>query len=132
MIARFFDQQDEANPLNGTIVSDGEQLSQLLDELRTREPFFAELFGDNGYKLLIGIGRTRGCVQYSRADGHSAYLVAVAPSPIADERYMEFLIGDTPTPISMRYILPIDKVKEITSYFIQTGARSAKVTWEDA
>jgi hypothetical protein len=80
MIVRFLDQQDESNPLNGSIIADNEQLSRLLDSLRTREPFLAQLFGDNGYSLMVGIGETIGCVQYSRSDGDSPYLVAVAPN----------------------------------------------------
>ena len=56
MIARLFDQQDESNPLNGSAISDGEQRSRILDSLRSRESFVAELFGEHGYKLLIGIG----------------------------------------------------------------------------
>jgi hypothetical protein len=132
VIVRLFDQQDESNPLNGSVIADNEQLSRILDSLRTREPFFAELFGENGYNLMIGIGGTIGCVQYSRSDGNSAYLVAVAPKPIAEKGYVEFLIGNTPTPVSMRYILPFEKVKQIVNYFLETGARSAKVSWEDA
>jgi hypothetical protein len=132
MILRFFDQQDESNSLNGSIIADSEQLSRILDSLRTRKPFFAELFGENGYNLLIGIGEAVGCVQYSRADGKSAYLVAVAPKPIAEDGYVEFLIGDTSTPISVRYILPFEEVKAIATYFLETGARSARFNWEDA
>ena len=130
MIVRIFDQQDESDPLNGSVIVDSEQLSRILDRLRTREPFFAELFGENGYNLLVGIGGTIGCVQYSRSDGKSAYLVAVSPEPLAEKGYVEFMIGGTATPISMRYILPFEKVKEIASYFLETGARSAKVSWE--
>jgi hypothetical protein len=81
---------------------------------------------------MVGIGKEVGCVQYSRADGNSAYLVAVAPKPIAEKGYIEFLIGNTPTRISVRYILPFEKVKEIAGYFLDTGARSAKVVWQDA
>jgi hypothetical protein len=131
MIVRFLDQQDESNPLNGSIITDNEQLARMLDSLRTRKPFFAQLFGDNGYNLMVGIGGTIGCVQYSRSDGSSAYLVAVASNPIAEDEDMEFLCGNTATPVSMRYILPFEKVKEIASYFLETGARSATVRWEE-
>jgi len=91
----------------------------------------AQLFGDNGYNLMVGIGGTSGCVQYSRSDGNSPYLVAVAANPTAEEGDIEFLCGNTPTPVSKRYILPFEKVKEIASYFLETGARSAKVRWEE-
>src|SRR5205807_1365613 len=75
MSVRIFDQQDECNPLNGTVIADKEQLCRILESLRQRKPFFAELYDDNGYNLLIGIGEEIGCVQYSRADGNLAYLV---------------------------------------------------------
>jgi hypothetical protein len=131
MIVRFFDQQDESNPLNGSIIADNEQLSRILDSLQTRKPFLAQLFGDNGYNLMVGIGGTIGCVQYSRSDGNSAYLVAVASNPTAEDGDIEFLLGNTATPVSVRHILPFEKVKEIAGYFLETGARSAKVCWEE-
>jgi hypothetical protein len=131
MIVRFLDQQDESNPLNGSIIADSEQLSRLLDSLRTRTPFLAQLFGDNGYSLMVGIGGTIGCVQYSRSDGNSPYLVAVAPNQTPEDGDIEFLCGGTATPVSKRYILPFEKVKEIAGYFLETGARSAKIRWEE-
>src|SRR5262249_16874408 len=131
MIVRFFDQQDESNPLNGSIITDTEQLSRVLDSLRSRKPFLAQLFGDNGYNLMVGIGGTIGCVQHSRSDGNSPYLVAAAPNPIAEEGDIVFWGGNTATPVSKRYILPFEKVKEIAGYFLETGARSAKVHWEE-
>jgi hypothetical protein len=127
----FFDQQDASNPLNGSAIADGEELSRLLDSLRTRSPFLAELIGANGYILVVGIGGPVGCVQYSRSDGDPPYLVAVAPNPIAEDEYIDFLIGNTPTPIPVRHIFPFEKVKEIARYFQETGARSATVSWEE-
>ena len=131
MIVRFLDQQDESNPLNGSVIADNERLLGLLDSMRTRQPFIAALFGENGYHLTAGIGGAIGCVQYSRSDGDSPYLVAVASNPIAEKGDIEFLCGNTPTPISVRYILPIEKVKEIACYFQAAGARSATVSWEE-
>jgi hypothetical protein len=131
MILRFLDHQDETNPINGLVIADDEQLLKILDGFRTREPFFAEFHGDNGYKLLIGIGRTVGCVQYSRSDDDAPYLMAVARDPRAEEKSFEFLAGNTPTPVPGRYILPLEQVKKIAQYFRETGARSASVSWEE-
>jgi hypothetical protein len=131
MNVTFFDQQDESNAANGSVIADSEELSRLLDSLRTRSPFLAELIGANGYILVVGIGGPVGCVQYSRLDGSPPYLVAVAPNPIADDKYIEFLIGNTPTPIPVRHILPFEKVKEIARCFQETGVRSAAVSWEE-
>jgi len=131
MIVRFLDHQDETNPLNGLVISDDEQLSQVLDGFRTREPFFAELYGDNGYKLLIGIGEMVGCVQHSRSDGDTPYLTAVARDSNSETTSFEFLAGNTPTPVPGRYILTMEMVKRIARYFLETGARSAAVSWEE-
>jgi hypothetical protein len=131
MIVRLLDLQDESNPLNGSIIADSEQLARMLDSLRTRKPFLAELLGDNGYSLTVGIGGTVGCVQYSRSDGSSVYLVAMASNATPAEGEIEFLCGGTLTPVAIRYILPFETVKEIANYFLETGARSARVRWEE-
>jgi hypothetical protein len=131
MIIKFFDQQDESNLLNGSVIFDDEHLSRILDNLRTREPFLGQFFHENGYNIMVGIGGAVGCVQYSRSDGDSAYLMAVASNPIPGKKDVEFLLGGTLSPVSVRYILPFEQVKEIAKYFRETGARSAKVSWEE-
>src|SRR5215470_17783591 len=109
MIVKFHDYQDQTSSLNGLAVTSDDLLLRVLDGLRAREPFFAELLGENGYQLLIGIGGTVGCAQFSRSDGEPPYLVAVAPDPVPDHKQIEFLCGNTPTPVPLRYILPFDK-----------------------
>ena len=131
MIVRIYDYQDQTSSANGLAVTNDDQLSQVLDGLRTREPFFAELLGENGYMLLIGIGGTSGCAQFSRSDGEPPYLMAVAPDPIPEHKQVEFLCGNTPTPVPSRYILPFDKIKDIASQFRRTGRRSTDVSWEE-
>ena len=76
----FLDTEDEANRLNGKIISDWERLLGILEGLRTREPFVCKLTGENGFELDVGIGK-KGCVQYGRTDGLPPYLMAVAPFP---------------------------------------------------
>jgi len=68
-MVQFFDRQDPANSLNGVEIHDSTGLRRLLDSVRDRPPFFAELIGENGFKLLVGIGAITGCVQFSAADG---------------------------------------------------------------
>ncbi|MEX0701314.1 MAG: Imm1 family immunity protein [Planctomycetales bacterium] len=131
MIARFFDRQDTANPLNGVTVPDERTLDEALDSLRKREPSFCELMGDNGFELLIGVGHDIGCVQYSAADGSLPYLIAVASESANDDGYVEFLTADTPTPIPVRYCLPLRMIRAIAAEFVITGERSESVTWEE-
>ena|SRR6266446_7606757 len=130
MIVRIRDCQDQTSSVNGLAVTSDDQLFQVLDSLRTRKPFFAELVGDNGCTLLIGIGGVIGCAQFSRSDGEPPYLMAIAPKQFAEHGHVEFLVGNTPTPVPSRYILPFENIKNIASAFRHTGTRSADVTWE--
>src|SRR5690242_20342641 len=105
MTVTFFDRQDKLNPLNGTMIQDPGEVAQLLKSLQHRTPFLCELIGDNGYNLLLGIGATCGCSQYSRGDGNPPYLMAIGDDQAASEEYVEFLTADTPTPIARRYCI---------------------------
>ena len=127
MKVTLFDLQDERNPLNGCAFERETSLLAALDSLRSRPPFFAELVGDNGDKLLIGIGDV-GCVQHSDGDGHPPYLMAVSQ---ASQDIVEYLISDTPSPVPGRYCLPFEAVREIASHFQRTGERSPLVSWEE-
>src|SRR5262249_15114560 len=116
MIVRFFDLEDQSNPLNGIAIDDDKQLIELLDGFHSRDPFFAELRGDNGYELSIGIGRV-GCAQYSHGEGDPPYLVALADTPYAGKDYDGFLTGGTLTPVPRRFIMPFEKIKQIALHF---------------
>ena len=131
MILRFFDMQDQTNPFNGLVICNNETLAAVLESFRNRKPFFAELLGENGDNLLIGIGGTLGCVQHSRDDGNPPYLMAVATPMNRNAGDIEFLAGDTDTPIRARHILPFEQVKQIAIHFRETGAPSRGVSWEE-
>jgi Immunity protein Imm1 len=131
MKAVFNDLQDHSSALDGAVVHNREGLFALLDSVRNREQFGCELVGENGYKLTLGIGNKVGFVQHSPSDGDTPYLLALAPEKHCDQEYAEFLVGDTPTPIPGRFCLPLDKVKDIAAYFVETGGRSPVVSWEE-
>src|SRR5262245_30637094 len=128
MIVRIRDCQDQTSSANGLAVTSEKQLFQALDNLRNRKLFFAELVGDNGCTLLIGIGGAIGCAQFSRSDGEPPYLMAVAPKEFSEHEYVQFLAGNTSTPMPSRYILPFDKVKDLASEFRRTGMCSTDVS----
>lgn len=131
MMAQFFDRQDTKNSLNGMRVGSSTELRQLLDRLRDREPFFAELIGENGFKLLLGIGSSEACVQFSAADGSAPYLMAVEHDAGAAEGETEFLIGDTASPVPKRYALSCETMVRIAGAFVDSGERHAGVVWEE-
>lgn len=131
MRARFFDRQDRNNPHEGMMVSDSRELLMWLDEMRNRSPFFCELVGENGFNLLLGISATFGCAQYSASDGSPPYWMAMDNAAENNDEFMEFLIANTDTPVSMRFCMPIERIKIIAVDFLENGERSKTVTWEE-
>jgi len=130
MMVRFVDRQDSSNPDNERSVSDSRALLDVLDRQTARTPFFCELIGANGYTLLIGIANEVGCAQYSRTDGNPPYFMAVGKNS-EGEQYVEFLIGDTGTPVDERYCLPFSVIKSIACHFTDTGEKLESVRWEE-
>ena len=131
MIVTFFDREELSNSINGLSIKNQAELDNVLEKLGKRAPFFFELCAENGYNLLVGFGNTIGCVQHSPGDGSSPYLVAVAPSERVTEDYFEFLAGGTPTPISRRYCMRWEQVRQITAHFLETGAPSPDFLWDE-
>ena len=130
MNVTFFDIEDQANDLNGTVIRDSKRLFQILEGLRSRPPFVCELVGANGFELLVGVG-ANGCAQYGRSRVLPPYLVALAPGRERDHGETEFLAGGTPSPISNRYCMPFDSVREIAGYFLETGRTHPAFSWEE-
>ena len=81
--------------------------------------------------MLVGVGDPEGCAQYSLNDGSNPYLMAVADVREDSDCFVEFLIGNEATPVPKRYCLPIETIKQITLYFIETGKRDPRVVWEE-
>ena len=131
MSVEFFDRQNPLHPANGARIQSGDDLSRLLAGFLNRKPFFCELLTDNGYKQLIGIGGTIGCVQHSRIDGSPPYLMAVANNNLDTESETEFLIDDRATPVLMRYCIPFEIVKQAAICFLETGKCDPSVSWEE-
>src|SRR5262245_17125369 len=121
MKAHFFDLEDNANPLNGASIENLTELQNVLESLRDRPPFIAELIGDNGFKLMFGLGTEEGFVQFSSVEDDPPYLLAVNPNLRDSEGEFEFLCGGTLTPMEKRFCLPYDTVVKIAAEFVQTG-----------
>ena len=131
MKTQFFDRQDPHNPANGRVVMSPAELRALLETMRDRPPFFAELIGDNGFKLLLGLGGGEGCVQFSPLDGSPPYLTTVGSDLPVPGEVMEFLISDTPTPVPRRFCVPYETVLQVADAFVLTGSRRGDVRWEE-
>jgi hypothetical protein len=131
MKVRYLNYQNELDPMNGAVITAGENLAELLDKRRNEPPFLAELSGDNGYHIEFGIGGDIGCVQHSPANGKAPYLMAISAHPPMKSGYIEFLTADTPTPFAARYIISFDELKAIALHFLKTGKRSDEVLWQE-
>ncbi len=103
---------------------------RILIAVREREPFFAELISDSGFKLLLGLGTFEGCAQFGPSNGEPPYLMAMTSDPQEPDREMCFLINDTATDVPGRYRLPCEAVLEVTEAFVETGQRDERVAWE--
>lgn len=132
MKVRYVNQQDESDPMNGSVIADSDKLADLLDRRRNTAPFMADLAGGDGFELMIGLGGDLGCAQFSRADGDPPYLMAVsAHPPPVEAGYFEFFVAGTPTPVAARYIISFDELKQVALYFLDTGGRSDAVSWQE-
>ena len=131
MFAQFFDREDTSNAHNGKIVHDEHELRRILDATPNRPKFFIELIGDNGFKLLVGVGGEVGCVQFSPSDGNTPYFMAVSADERPETGYEEFLIGGEASQVPRRYCIPRTLASEITTHFLRTGTRKSDVTWEE-
>jgi hypothetical protein len=130
MKAQFFDRQDETNPLNGTVLHDSSSLRDIIIRMQQRAPFLAELIGENGCALLLGLGSSDGCVQFSSTDGSPPYWMAVGSDPEGTGE-QNFLIGNTATPVPRRYCISMERVEEIATTFLASGQRALDMVWEE-
>jgi len=133
MSATFQNLQHPDDARNGETLHDRPSVIALLDDLRhVAPPFMCQFVGDNEFNLTVGIDRDFGCVQHSANDGSPPYLMATVSSKAAsDRREMTFLVGDTVTPIDVRYRLPFDIILQIVADFVTSGTRTENVTWEE-
>ncbi|MEO1245769.1 MAG: Imm1 family immunity protein [Pseudomonadota bacterium] len=131
MKTTFFDRQDTDNPLNGKTINSVSELQEVLTSDRDRLPFFAELIGENGFRLLLGLGSREGCVQFSSIDGSPPYLMVVSPDESNSEGDLEFMIGGTVSPVPRRLCVPYETVEKTAAEFVQTGQRGLDIQWKE-
>lgn len=127
----FRDLQELENPMNGSRLPSAFAIAAAFRSFAGRKPFLFELERNDGSVLTIGFGGNYGCVQHSATGGSPPYLMALGDEDADDGKFLEFLAGNTPTPIPQRFCLPIEQVVKIVSEFIEYGTKSKAVTWEE-
>ena len=126
----FRDLQEPDNSMNGRTLSTAPEVESLFESLAERDPFLFELCGSNGFVLTIGLANGSGTVQHSSIDGSPPHYMAISNAGEEEDGYIEFLAGNTPTPIPRRFCLPIEQVQEIAVEFLLNEAKSESVRWE--
>jgi hypothetical protein len=134
MTAIFQDLQQLDSIMNGVRLTNVSEVITLFRSLAGRKPFLFELQSENGFTLTIGLAQDCASVQYSSSDGLPPYLMALASDTSEtgnEDACVEFLAGNTPTPIPRRFCLPIQQVEEIVKGFLIGGVRSEAICWEE-
>ncbi len=117
-------------PRPSTVFNNCEELREALDNLRNSGALMFELWGNNGYKLGIGLDSAIGCVQFSGIDHDPPYFMALANSPVSQESH-SFPMNGSATEVRNKHCLPSTTVYQIACYFLETGERSPEVEWEE-
>jgi hypothetical protein len=113
------------------VIESEEALRGLLGIMCKREPFYAELVGDNGLKVLLGIGPIWGAAQFSPADGTPPYLMAVSRSPLRNQGDVCFLAGDECTPVPDEFVVRSGDMCRIACHFFMSGKQHPEFDWKE-
>ncbi|MEQ1865973.1 MAG: Imm1 family immunity protein [Micropepsaceae bacterium] len=129
---RFIDFGSGENPRQNSEIASGVEAVAPLELSRSRRPSsFVELRGLR-YELLIGLASDVGCIQASLVDSGGPYEMAVVDGsvPLDDADPIEFDMQGEPTPVRLRFIVPIDTLKSIVREFVDTQEKPDSVVWE--
>lgn len=129
MKVEFHDYAVNERPVK--VFDDASALIDFLRQFKTEEFASAELRGENGYRLVIGINGEVAFAEYSSQDGEPPYLVAVSPTAVIKGTHI-FLVTNEGTEIDGRHCLAFPVFAEVVRRFIETGERAEIVEWEDA
>ena len=129
MTCTLYDRQHSGTlAYSGMPVESAEEVESFLRRVDGETAFIVELIASAGERLMIGAGAPVSFVQYTGKDGIPPYLCAVA-NPMTRNDDVEFLIGDTPTPIPAQFCIPFEGALEIAKEFCSSGKRSEKFRW---
>ena len=104
------------------------QLRKLLMDLSTKEPGTVNLESTAGDLLQLGIGGKFAFAQFTTNEDKPRYLCA-KPEMIRAMEDVEFLCGDTPTPISPGLCISFEDALKIAEYFFEKGGRDSSFEW---
>src|ERR1051325_1339731 len=131
MRMNLFDRQfEDWRKDTGVEIANEQHLKELIHVHQNKPPHFVEIVASDGAKLLLGVGGEFVTAQYTCASGSPPYLV-VKGSEDTDDEFIEFLMGDTLTPVSRHLCITFEKGMAVALHFYRTGKRLDTVAWEE-
>jgi hypothetical protein len=116
-------------PDAGLVVSTKGALMVHLSSFLKRDPGILEIVSPEGTRLHLGLGGRYACAQITAANSLPPYLVAQAGETTASED-VEFLLGDTPTPVVPEECISVPEAVRIAEHFFDTGQPDPTITWK--
>jgi hypothetical protein len=116
-----------------TFIGAADKLERELTSLIKGQPIVVELFAPNGDLLNLGIGGQVGYAAFATQDMAREGRPPMRPVGTVGEdvpEWVEFEMGDTPTPIGRRYLVRASELISIVTYFFETGELHPEFTWE--
>ncbi len=128
MVFRVYEQY---YPYLEKIISSEEALRQELIQMLQKTPGRAvQLVSARGDILDVALDQRIASVQFTNHTMRPPYLMPVNEEAPGD-KYHEFDVGGTPTPISMRHCIEPEKAIEIAVYFFHHETIPDDVQWEE-
>ncbi len=82
--------------------------------------------------LTLGVGKSYGFAEFINQNSETPYLITYNKNLDAEEEsYIDFDSGGTPTPIPLRYCLPISTIIEIANFFFVNKSLPKNVVWQE-
>ncbi len=105
------------------------ELNAFLENQR-KESMMCQLISESGYKLQIGIDGDIGCAQFMSNDDEPPYLMAVTPVKVIESSH-DFIMTGSATEVASENCLPFELIRKLVLEFLETGAKSQLVEWEE-
>jgi hypothetical protein len=116
-----------------TFIGTTDQLERELRQLITGQPIVVEFFAPNGELMNLGIGGPVGYAAFATQEIAREGRPTICPAGTVGEdvpEWVEFEMGDTPTPINRRGLVTANELVSIVKYFFERGALHPGFTWE--
>ncbi len=113
------------------IIENVEELEAALRQLHEQRSGFVYIeIPSYRNALTIDVDVYYGCIMFGDKSSDPPYYMVLGDPDAPDEDF-EFDVGGTPTPISLRYCIPFEKVISLVKHFYLYGRFPEGTEWEE-